>query len=89
MAEYEPKYNIGSEFYAIDTFAENALVAISKRSVDQIRQLTKDTYEYVADGRVFEVAEMYDTLKEAKEQAQKLVQARFDDNKKAIEEYEG
>lgn len=89
MSEYKPKYEIGSEFYAIETFAEGGLVAIVKKSVDEIRQQAKDTYVYIADGQLFEVSEMYDTTKEVKEQAQKLIQQRFDDNKKAIEEYEG
>lgn len=86
-AEYKPKYEIGSEFYSVDEVG--GYITISKRIVDEIRQTAKDTFEYVADGVTYEVSRCFDTLKNAKEEGQKLVTERAETNKKAIEEYEG
>lgn len=89
MSEYKPKYEIGAEFYALEWSSISNMLKVEKKAVERITQLDKDKYQFTSGVYDYTESSMYDTLKEAKEQANKKVDEHHEKNKKLIEEYEG
>lgn len=89
MSEYKPKYEIGAEFYALEWSSISNMLKIEKKAVERITQLDKDKYQFTSGVHDYTESSMYDTLKEAKEQANKKVDEHHEKNKTLIEEYEG
>lgn len=88
MSEYKPKFEIGSEFWAITRGSLDGRVELQKLTVERITQTAEDHYTFSASIHEFRVADMYTDLKIAKEKALAKAKEIYEQDKAAIEKVE-